>query len=102
MNFLGSEANRKTTRVSSVSPRLASNNAGSVPSPDTDCTVVSSVTASMMSVFTSPPISGQRTSQTPELSRFSEQDDLKTKNAARKASRGRIDETFPKLFHGKG
>src|SRR5689334_5473809 len=101
-NFAGSESKRMTTRVSSESPRFASRSAGSVPRPDRDCTVVSSTTASMVTVWTLPPIDGQRTSQAPELSRFSEQDDIETKNAAEIASRGRIDESFTTIFHVNG
>ena len=102
MNFCGSESKRMTTRVSRVSPRLASRSAGSVPSPDNAWTVVSSNTASMVTVWTLPPIDGQRTSQTPELSRFSEQDDIETNKAALIATRDRIDESFTTIFHVNG
>jgi hypothetical protein len=56
----------------------------------------------MVTVWTLPPIDGQRTSQAPELSRFSEHDDIETNNAAEIASRGRIDESFTTIFHVNG
>ena len=48
MNVSGTESNRRMTRVSRVSPRLASSRPGSVPSPERACTVVSMTTASMV------------------------------------------------------
>ena len=51
---------------------------------------------------TSPPIGGHSTEQTPELSRFSEHDDIETNKAAVASKRGKIDESFTTLFHVKG
>src|SRR3954467_5247298 len=102
-NVCGSESNRTMTRLSRVSPRLARKSPDSVPRPEPDITVVSTSTApSMVTVFTLPPIGGQRTLQTPELSRFSEQDIIEANNAALANNRGSIDESFTTLFHVKG
>src|SRR6266566_6753618 len=89
-------------RVSGVSPRLASNSRGSVPSPDNDWTVVSTTTASITTFWTSPPIWGHSTEQTPELSRFSEQDNIEENRAAVASNRGSFDKSSTTLFHVKG
>src|SRR5450756_819063 len=102
MKVAGSESKRMTTRVSSESPRDASRSPGSVPRPERDGTVVSTTTASMVMFWTSPPIGGHRTAQTPELSRFSEHDNIETNKAAVASNRGRIDGSFTTLFHVKG
>src|SRR5450759_5682462 len=102
MNVAGSESKRMMTRVSSVSPRDASRSPGSVPRPERAGTVVSTTTPSMVTVLTSPPIGGQRTGHTPELSRFSEHDNIETNKAAVASNRGRIDGSFTTLFHVKG
>src|SRR5206468_12472151 len=99
----GSESKRTMTRLSRVSPRLASRSPDSVPSPDPDMTLVSTSTPpSIVTVFTSPPIGGHSTLQTPELSRFSEHDNIEANNAALANNRGSIDESFTTLFHVKG
>src|ERR1700680_2935824 len=102
MNVAGSESKRTMTRVSSVSPRDARRSPASVPSPDSDGTVVSTTTASIVRFLTSPPICGHSTGQTPELSRFSEHDNIETNKAAVANNRGMNDESFTTLFHVKG
>src|SRR5258706_15351567 len=89
-------------RVSRVSPRAANKSPASVPNPESEGTVVSMTTASIVMFLTSPPITGQRTEQTPELSRFSEHERIETNKAAVASNRGRFDESFTTLFHVKG
>jgi|SRR3954469_602558 len=87
------------TRVSSVSPREASNKLGSLPRPESACTVVSRAMASRVIFWISPPTGGHRTEQTPELSRFSEHDANDMNNAAVASERSSIDEDFTTSFH---